>query len=295
MPAHRARRPRRPSRLAAAPSVPIRAAATGREPPGSRRTTTIRSSPTRSRAADLHAERAQRAEDAEQGERRVGGTSPRDGGEAHRGRSRTRAPARAVRRPVVPAVSRSSARSLAITAYATGDFALALRELRTYRRISGRDDQIAAHGRQRARCRASRSRARGRSRGRPQRLPGRCRVELAIAMSGARLDLGAAGARACSSSTSRSSIRTAHSSGARRCSPHERRARGARARGRGGGVASPCGCRSRCDRRGERHRRPRGDLRRGDLRRGRTTTTRHPSRTSTPTMRPPSAARTRSR
>ena len=33
--------------------------------------------------------------------------------------------------------------TLAITAYATGDFALALRELRTYRRISGSDDQIA--------------------------------------------------------------------------------------------------------------------------------------------------------
>jgi hypothetical protein len=33
--------------------------------------------------------------------------------------------------------------TLAITAYATGDYALALRELRTYRRISGKDDQIA--------------------------------------------------------------------------------------------------------------------------------------------------------
>src|SRR5690606_19036933 len=32
--------------------------------------------------------------------------------------------------------------TLAITAYATGDFALALRELRTYRRITGRDDQL---------------------------------------------------------------------------------------------------------------------------------------------------------
>ena len=33
--------------------------------------------------------------------------------------------------------------TLAITAYATGDYALALRELRTYRRISGSEDQIA--------------------------------------------------------------------------------------------------------------------------------------------------------
>ena len=32
--------------------------------------------------------------------------------------------------------------SLAITAYATGDFALALRELRTFRRISGSNDQL---------------------------------------------------------------------------------------------------------------------------------------------------------
>ena len=52
------------------------------------------------------------------------------------------APARALgipsRRP-----DRDRRESLAITAYATGDFALALRELRTYRRISGSDDQIA--------------------------------------------------------------------------------------------------------------------------------------------------------
>jgi hypothetical protein len=33
--------------------------------------------------------------------------------------------------------------TLGITAYATGDFALALRELRTYRRISGSNEQIA--------------------------------------------------------------------------------------------------------------------------------------------------------
>ena len=47
------------------------------------------------------------------------------------------------------AASRSAGRiavvreTVAITAYATGDFALAVRELRTYRRISGKDDQIA--------------------------------------------------------------------------------------------------------------------------------------------------------
>ncbi|WP_354002836.1 hypothetical protein [Microbacterium elymi] len=33
--------------------------------------------------------------------------------------------------------------TVAITAYALGDYALALRELRTYRRLSGREDQIA--------------------------------------------------------------------------------------------------------------------------------------------------------
>ena len=32
--------------------------------------------------------------------------------------------------------------TLAITAYAIGDYALALRELRTYRRITGRNDQL---------------------------------------------------------------------------------------------------------------------------------------------------------
>ena len=47
------------------------------------------------------------------------------------------------------AASRSAGRiavvreTVAITAYAIGDFALAVRELRTFRRISGRDDQIA--------------------------------------------------------------------------------------------------------------------------------------------------------
>ena len=96
-----------------------------------------------------------------------------------------------VAHPGAPAASRSSARPLAITAYATGDFALALRELRTYRRISGSDDQIALMvDSERGVGRPDRG-PRGRPRGRSQHaLPSRCRVELAIAMSGARLDLG---------------------------------------------------------------------------------------------------------
>ncbi len=80
--------------------------------------------------------------------------------------------------------------TVAIAAYATGDFALALRELRTYRRISGRDDQIALLVDSE------------RGVGRPDRaveaahavdataLAPAVRVELAIALSGARLDLG---------------------------------------------------------------------------------------------------------
>ena len=67
----------------------------------------------------------------------MGRAAPRDGGQADRDdpNSLTSTPSR---HPAAPAASRSCARSLAITAYATGDFALALRELRTYRRISGR-------------------------------------------------------------------------------------------------------------------------------------------------------------
>jgi hypothetical protein len=80
--------------------------------------------------------------------------------------------------------------SLAITAYATGDFALALRELRTYRRISGSDDQIALMvDSERGVGRADRALEVGRSVDRAA-LPVDARVELAIAMSGARLDLG---------------------------------------------------------------------------------------------------------
>jgi hypothetical protein len=82
--------------------------------------------------------------------------------------------------------------TLAITAYATGDYALALRELRTYRRISGRDDQIALMvDSERGMGRPDRALETGRAVDRSI-LPVPVRVELAIAMSGARLDLGEA-------------------------------------------------------------------------------------------------------
>ncbi|WP_413316264.1 hypothetical protein AA0Z99_06960 [Agrococcus sp. 1P02AA] len=80
--------------------------------------------------------------------------------------------------------------TLAITAYQLGDFSLALRELRTYRRITGRDDQLPLM----ADCE--------RGLGRPEKalelarsvdastLDTAVRVELAIVKSGARLDLG---------------------------------------------------------------------------------------------------------
>ncbi|WP_248240806.1 hypothetical protein [Microbacterium kunmingense] len=78
----------------------------------------------------------------------------------------------------------------AITAYAVGDFALALRELRTYRRISGRDDQIALMvDSERGVGRPDRALEVGRAVDR-KTLPTDVRVHLAIAMSGARLDLG---------------------------------------------------------------------------------------------------------
>jgi hypothetical protein len=80
--------------------------------------------------------------------------------------------------------------TLAITAYRTGDYALALRELRTYRRITGRDDQLPLMvdserglGRPARALELARSVPRG-------TLPVPVQVELAIAMSGARLDLG---------------------------------------------------------------------------------------------------------
>ena len=94
------------------------------------------------------------------------------------------------------AASRSAGRiaivreTVAITAYALGDFALAVRELRTYRRISGRDDQIALLvDSERGVGRPDRALEVGRAVDRST-LPTEVRVELAIAMSGARLDLG---------------------------------------------------------------------------------------------------------
>jgi hypothetical protein len=79
--------------------------------------------------------------------------------------------------------------SLAITAYAVGDFALTLRELRTYRRISGRDDQLPMMvDSERGLGRPDRALELGRSVPRAS-LPVDVQVELAIAMSGARFDL----------------------------------------------------------------------------------------------------------
>lgn len=79
--------------------------------------------------------------------------------------------------------------TLAITAYSIGDFALALRELRTYRRISGRDDQLPMMvDCERGLGRPDRALELGRSVPRST-LPADVQVELAIAMSGARLDL----------------------------------------------------------------------------------------------------------
>jgi len=80
--------------------------------------------------------------------------------------------------------------TLAITAYAIGDFALALRELRTYRRISGRNDQLPLMvDSERGLGRPDRALELGRSIPKSE-LPVPVQVELAIAMSGARLDLG---------------------------------------------------------------------------------------------------------
>lgn len=80
--------------------------------------------------------------------------------------------------------------TLAITAYATEDYALALRELRTYRRITGRDDQLPMMvDSERGLGRPERALELGRSVARAS-LPVPVQVELAIAMSGARLDLG---------------------------------------------------------------------------------------------------------
>ncbi|WP_141692784.1 hypothetical protein [Leifsonia xyli] len=78
--------------------------------------------------------------------------------------------------------------TLAITAYATGDFALALRELRTYRRITGSNDQLPLMvDSERGVGRPDRALELGRSVDRAT-LPSDVQVSLAIAMSGARLD-----------------------------------------------------------------------------------------------------------
>lgn len=80
--------------------------------------------------------------------------------------------------------------TLAITAYAIGDYALALRELRTYRRITGKDDQLPMMvDSERGLGRPEKALELGRSVPRAS-LPVPVQVELAIAMSGARLDLG---------------------------------------------------------------------------------------------------------
>ncbi|MBN9241157.1 MAG: hypothetical protein BGO97_15700 [Micrococcales bacterium 70-64] len=80
--------------------------------------------------------------------------------------------------------------TLAITAYTIEDYALALRELRTYRRITGRDDQLPMMvDSERGLGRPEKALELGRSVARAT-LPVPVQVELAIAMSGARLDLG---------------------------------------------------------------------------------------------------------
>ncbi|MGN7192333.1 MULTISPECIES: hypothetical protein [unclassified Curtobacterium] len=93
----------------------------------------------------------------------------------------------AARRAGRVAVVRETA---AITAYRTGDFATALRELRTYRRISGKNDQLPMMvDCERGLGRPERALELGRSIDRAALDPA-VQVELAIAMSGARLDLG---------------------------------------------------------------------------------------------------------
>src|SRR5690606_30157376 len=73
--------------------------------------------------------------------------------------------------------------TLAITAYTIGDYALALRELRTYRRISGKDDQVPMMvDCERGLGRPDRALELGRSVDRSA-LPAEVLVELAIAMS----------------------------------------------------------------------------------------------------------------
>lgn len=82
--------------------------------------------------------------------------------------------------------------TVGITAYAIGEFELALRELRTYRRLSGKDDQLPLMvDSERGIGRAEKALELGRSVPRASLDPA-VQVALAIAMSGARLDLGQA-------------------------------------------------------------------------------------------------------
>ncbi|WP_119698326.1 hypothetical protein [Microbacterium halotolerans] len=80
--------------------------------------------------------------------------------------------------------------TLAITAYRTGDFSLTLRELRTLRRITGRNEHIAMIvDSERGVGRPEKALEEGTGAQRDE-LDTAQRVQLAIAMSGARLDLG---------------------------------------------------------------------------------------------------------
>lgn len=80
--------------------------------------------------------------------------------------------------------------TLAIAAYTIGDFAMALREFRTYRRISGSNNQLPMMvDSERGLGRPDRALELGRSVDRST-LPADVQALLAIAMSGARLDLG---------------------------------------------------------------------------------------------------------
>ena len=77
-----------------------------------------------------------------------------------------------------------------MTAYRTGDFALAIRELRTFRRLSGRDTHLAIMvDSERGLGRPEKAIETGLEVD-PSTLETADRVHLAIAMSGARLDLG---------------------------------------------------------------------------------------------------------
>ena len=80
--------------------------------------------------------------------------------------------------------------TLAMTAYRTGDYALALRELRTHRRLSGSSEHLAIMvDSERGLGRPEKAIETGHEVD-PETLQPEARVHLAIAMSGARLDLG---------------------------------------------------------------------------------------------------------